>query len=46
MQAMTPSWIASLVQRGGIVFDGRMFFSEERISEFRQYGLKVKGVGR
>jgi nucleotide sugar dehydrogenase len=31
---------------GAIIFDGRMFFSEEQISHFKKSGFIFKGVGR
>lgn len=38
--------IAELAKRNALIFDGRMFFSPEKISEMFRYGLRYKGVGR
>ena len=32
--------------KGGIIFDGRMFFSKEKIAFFKQSGFFYKGIGR
>jgi UDP-N-acetyl-D-mannosaminuronic acid dehydrogenase len=38
--------IAELVKPGALVFDGRMFFSKEKIKKMRGLNLSYKGVGR
>jgi UDP-N-acetyl-D-mannosaminuronic acid dehydrogenase len=38
--------IASLANPGALVFDGRMFFSKNKIEEIRRCGLHSKGAGR
>ncbi len=38
--------MARLAKPGAMVFDGRMFFSKEKINEMKACGLVYKGVGR
>ena len=38
--------IAKTVNPGALIFDGRMFFNREKISEITNAGLIYKGVGR
>ena len=38
--------IAELAKPNALIFDGRMFFSRERIAEMRRCGLRYQGVGR
>lgn len=39
-------WLARIARPGALVFDGRMYFSRERIAEIENHGLRYKGVGR
>ena len=34
------------MQLGAIIFDGRMFFSRDKINEFKHAGFNFFGVGR
>lgn len=45
-QKLPVSRIAELAAEHALIFDGRMFYSREKISEMEQYGLRYKGVGR
>jgi UDP-N-acetyl-D-mannosaminuronic acid dehydrogenase len=38
--------IAELANPNALIFDGRMFFSREKIAEMSKYNLLYKGVGR
>jgi len=38
--------IAKRVKSRALIFDGRMFFSREKIVEMKRLGLLYKGVGR
>lgn len=38
--------IAELAEKNALIFDGRMFFSQEKIAEMKSCGLRYKGVGR
>ncbi|WP_020614558.1 nucleotide sugar dehydrogenase [Sediminispirochaeta bajacaliforniensis] len=38
--------IVELANPGALIFDGRMFFSKEKIREMESVGLHYKGVGR
>jgi UDP-N-acetyl-D-mannosaminuronic acid dehydrogenase len=38
--------IAKVVKPRALIFDGRMFFSSEKIAEIKKLGLLYKGVGR
>jgi UDP-N-acetyl-D-mannosaminuronic acid dehydrogenase len=43
---LTIDRIARLVHPGALIFDGRMFFDKEKISQMANAGLRYKGVGR
>ncbi len=38
--------IADLTRPGTLIFDGRIFFSREKIREIESLGMRYKGVGR
>lgn len=38
--------IAELAAKHALIFDGRMFYSREKIVEIEQCGLRYKGIGR
>jgi UDP-N-acetyl-D-mannosaminuronic acid dehydrogenase len=40
------SKIAELTNPGALIFDGRMFFSREKIAEMARFNLLYRGVGR
>ena len=40
------SHIAELAAEHALIFDGRMFYSRDKIAEMERYGLRYKGVGR
>lgn len=43
---LQPETIASLARPHALIFDGRAFFSRDKIEAFREAGLRYKGVGR
>lgn len=43
---LTVDDIVQAVAPGGIVFDGRMYFSRAQIEEFEEAGLRYRGIGR
>lgn len=43
---LTPAWLADHLPPGGMVFDGRRYFSRSEIDEIERRGLRYKGVGR
>lgn len=45
-QKLPVSRIAELAAEHALVFDGRMFYSREKIAEMERCGLRYKGVGR
>lgn len=45
-QKLPISRIAELAADHALIFDGRMFFSREKIAKMKRYGLRYKGVGR
>lgn len=45
-QMMPIEKIAELAAPNALIFDGRMFFSREKIQEMGHCGLRYKGVGR
>ena len=45
-KAYTPERIAELMAKGGLVFDGRMYFDAAARRTFRDNGLDYKGIGR
>lgn len=45
-QRLPVSRIAELAAEHALIFDGRMFYSREKIAEMERCGLRYKGVGR
>lgn len=43
---LTVDDIVQAVAPGGVVFDGRMYFSRGQIEEFEKAGLRYRGIGR
>lgn len=43
---LPPGRVAELIEPGGLVFDGRMYFTSDKIAAFQSLGLRFKGVGR
>jgi nucleotide sugar dehydrogenase len=43
---ITTMLLSEKLQNGAVIFDGRMFFSRERIEEFKGKGFDYLGVGR
>lgn len=45
-RALDAAQIAARVQRGALVFDGRMYFAADAVAALQAEGLVFKGVGR
>lgn len=45
-QKLPIAHVAELAAEHALIFDGRMFYSRERIAEMERYGLRYRGVGR
>ena len=40
-----PAYLAERARPGALIFDGRMYFSRDKIEQIRRAGLNYKGVG-
>jgi UDP-N-acetyl-D-mannosaminuronic acid dehydrogenase len=45
-QGLSVDYIAEKVQKGALIFDGRMFWNKDVIQKMKDAGLRYKGVGR
>lgn len=45
-QELSIAELAACLKPQALIFDGRMFFDKQKISEMREAGLRYKGVGR
>jgi UDP-N-acetyl-D-mannosaminuronic acid dehydrogenase len=43
---LVPSTLSDSMSQGGLVFDGRRYFSRPEINEIKRFGLSFCGVGR
>ena len=44
--AIKTNHLINNLNKDSIIFDGRMFFSEDKIKEFKSYGFTFRGIGR
>ena len=45
-QELSVDYIAGKVEKGALLFDGRMFWNKDTIQKMKNAGLRYKGVGR
>ena len=46
IRTISISDMAALMKLGGLVYDGRRYFSQDEIDELTEFGLAYQGIGR